>query len=153
MTMNQTLQERVKLHVVNKRILLQFDLGSVFWRWKFDEMGEEVSNLWNFWEQKKFESLVKTNPVSTGKSFLKPALKCLPSQCRETIVNYYFNVYLPRRMSMLTRSGCEIVDTDDEASEDAPCIKGSQKRYQADNHSLNTYKYMKTKTTLLSDRH
>ncbi|KAK2967074.1 hypothetical protein RJ640_015294, partial [Escallonia rubra] len=86
-------------------------------------MGEEVSNLWNLWEQKKFESLVKTNPVSTGKSFLKPAFKCLPSQCRETIVNYYFNVYLPRRMSTLTRSGCEIVDTDDEASEDAPCTK------------------------------
>ncbi|KAM7527699.1 hypothetical protein LguiB_031109 [Lonicera macranthoides] len=136
--------ECVKCHVLEKRMQLVLDLGPAFWRWKFDEMGEEVSKLWNLDEEKEFENLVRMNPTSQGKGFLKPALERLGSQSQKTIVSYYFNVYKPRQISALTRSGCMTVDTDDEASE-TPCSKVSRKKCLADNVSSYGCKYVKTR--------
>ncbi|KAA8543776.1 hypothetical protein F0562_022047 [Nyssa sinensis] len=138
-------EECVKTHIADNRIQLQFDLGPPFWRWKFDEMGEEVSKLWNSEEQKKFTSLVKMNPVSQGKSFLKPALESLPCQHRKSIVSYYFNVYVPRRISMKTRAGCKIIDTDDDEAGEASYSKGSRKRCRADSVTSYSSKYVKTR--------
>ncbi|KAL6967636.1 hypothetical protein U1Q18_033445 [Sarracenia purpurea var. burkii] len=137
--------ECVKRHVAERKVQLQFDLGSAFWRWRFDEMGQDISKLWNLEEQKKFEHLVKTNPVSQGKSFLKPALECFPSQRRDAIVSYYFNVYIPRRMSVQTRAGLEIVDTDFEEDGKAPSSKTSRKRYRADRVNSSGSKYVRTR--------
>ncbi|KAM7522103.1 hypothetical protein LguiA_012005 [Lonicera macranthoides] len=134
--------ECVKRHVLDKRIQLVLDLGPAFWRWKFDEMGEEVSKLWNLEEEKEFENLFKTNLISRGKSLLKPALERLGSQSKKTIVSYYFNVYIPRRMSTQTRSGCVVVDTDDEG--EIPCPKVSPKKCQANNVTVYGCKYLKT---------
>ncbi|XP_059626522.1 AT-rich interactive domain-containing protein 2-like [Cornus florida] len=124
--------ECVKRHVTDRRIQLQYELGPAFWKWKFDEMGEEVSKLWNMEEQKKFDSLVKMNPISKGKSFMKPALKSLQCHCRKSIVSYYFNSYVPKRISMKTRSGCKIIDTDDEEAGGALYSKCPQKRSRAE---------------------
>lgn len=137
--------ECVKRHVTDKRLQLQFDLGPAFWKWRFNEMGQDVSKLWNLEEQKKFDSLVKTNPISQGKSFLKPALECLPSQQKETIVSYYFNVYVPRRMSIQTRAGCKIIDTDDDEADEALHSKSSRKRCRADSVTSSSSKYVKTR--------
>ncbi|KAL0347407.1 UNVERIFIED_CONTAM: AT-rich interactive domain-containing protein 1 [Sesamum calycinum] len=102
-------------HIVEERLLLQCDLGPAFFSWKFDEMGEQVSNSWSPKEQQTFEKLVKTRPSSNGKNFLKRALKCFSNKYRKDITNYYFNVYIPRRMSLQTRlSPVKQVDTDDE---------------------------------------
>ncbi|OIT02771.1 PREDICTED: AT-rich interactive domain-containing protein 2-like [Nicotiana attenuata] len=121
--------ECVKSHVKEERMKLKSELGTAFDIWKFDEMGEEISNLWNPEEQKTFSSLVKTNRMTQGKSFLKPALASLPSKTRQNIVNYYFNVHVPQRISSQTRSGCKIIDTDDEEGDDqAPTPKASRKR-------------------------
>ncbi|GAA0142157.1 hypothetical protein LIER_03118 [Lithospermum erythrorhizon] len=121
-----------ELHLKDKRTKLQCELGPAFWKWKLNEMGEEVSKLWKSGEQKAFESIVKANLVSQGKSFLEPAVKSLHSQTQQSIVNYYFNVYLLRRMSLQIRSGCKTVDTDDEGPEESPRSKSSRKRCQAD---------------------
>ncbi|KAK9279601.1 hypothetical protein L1049_013280 [Liquidambar formosana] len=120
----------IKLHTTEKRIQLQFDLGPAFWSWKFDEMGEEVSKSWTPQGQKAFKLLVKRNPISQGKSFLKPALQCFPSKRRESIVSYYFNVFLPRRISKQTRAGCTTVDTDDD--EAGEVLEDSRKRNRDD---------------------
>ncbi|KAK4418968.1 AT-rich interactive domain-containing protein 1 [Sesamum alatum] len=105
----------IRRHIFEKRLLLQSDLGPAFFSWKFDEMGEQVSNSWSPKEQQTFESLVKRRPSSNGKNFLKRALKCFPNKYRKDIINYYFNVYVPRRMSLQTRlSPVKQVYTDDE---------------------------------------
>ncbi|XAR60702.1 hypothetical protein NMG60_11034178 [Bertholletia excelsa] len=134
--------ECVKHHITNKNIQLKSDVGHAYWIWKFDLMGENVSESWNLEEQKKFDIAVKKNPVSEGKSFMKPALDCLPSKSRESIVNYYFNVYIPRRMSSLTRAGCKSVDTDDETLE-TPKSKGSKKRPRADSSTSSSSNIVK----------
>ncbi|KAG8376994.1 hypothetical protein BUALT_Bualt09G0122100 [Buddleja alternifolia] len=105
----------IRHHIMEKRLLLQCELGPAFFSWKFDEMGEQVSNLWTVKEQQTFESLVKTRPSSNGKTFLKRALKCFPKKDRKDIINYYFCVYIQKRMS-LQRSlpSMKQVDTDDE---------------------------------------
>ncbi|KAL7124783.1 hypothetical protein ABFS83_14G072200 [Erythranthe nasuta] len=138
--------ECVRQHVSEKKLQLQIELGPTFWKWKFDVMGEDVSKLWNLEEQKKFEYIVKVNATSQGGNFVKSALECFPSQSKESIVSYYLNVYIPRRISVQTRSGCKIVDTDDE-TEDMPCRKGSRKRFQANSFASSNSKY--TKTTYL----
>ncbi|MCD7447366.1 hypothetical protein HAX54_027843 [Datura stramonium] len=98
--------------------VLKSELEASFDVWKFDVMGEEVSNLWNAKEQNKFNSLVKKNRVSKSKSFLNPALASLPSKNRKSIINYYFDVHVPRRINSQTRSNCKIIDTDDEEGEE-----------------------------------
>ncbi|XP_052187913.1 AT-rich interactive domain-containing protein 2-like isoform X4 [Diospyros lotus] len=133
----------VKRHITDKRLQLQFDLGPAFWKWRFNDMGEDVSKSWNLDEQKNFDALVKMNPVLQGKSFLNPALERLPSHSRENIVNYYFNVYVPRRMSIETRAGCKNVDTDDDEANEALCSKISRKRYRADSDTSSSSKYLK----------
>lgn len=121
--------ECIEMHIKDERKKLRCELGPAFWKWKFNEMGEDASKLWTVGEQKTFESIVKTHPISEGKSFLKPAVESLPSQTHQSIVNYYFNVYLPRRMGMQIRSGCKTVDTDDEGPGES--TRSKRKRCQA----------------------
>ncbi|KAI3879455.1 hypothetical protein MKX03_014075 [Papaver bracteatum] len=104
----------IKLHIFEKGCQLRADLGSVFFTWKFDEMGEEVSKSWTALEQQCFESLVKTNRISQTDSFLVSALKQLSGKGRKSILSYYFNVYILRRMSKHARLGTELVDSDDD---------------------------------------
>ncbi|KAI3474429.1 hypothetical protein Pfo_029290 [Paulownia fortunei] len=108
----------VRRHILEERLVLQCDLSSAFFSWKFDEMGEQVLKSWSLKEQQTFKSLVKMRPSSNGKSFLKHALKCFSNKCGKDIINYYFNVYIPNRMSLQTRSSSiKQVDTDDEAED------------------------------------
>ncbi|KAL6534357.1 hypothetical protein OROHE_013282 [Orobanche hederae] len=107
-----------RCHILEERLVLQCDLGPAFFSWKFDEMGDQVSKMWSLKEQQSFESLVKMRPSSNGKSVLKRALKCFPNKNGKDIANYYFNVYIPHRMSMHTRSpSIKQVDTDDDDDE------------------------------------
>ncbi|KAL8516322.1 hypothetical protein ACS0TY_014837 [Phlomoides rotata] len=129
--------ECVRKHVTEKRLQIQIDLGPVFWMWKFDEMGEVVSKLWNLKEERKFEYIAKMNATSQDKSLVKSALESLLGKSRRSIVSYYLNVYIPRRMSIESRSRRIIIDTDEE-EEDADnmlCLKGSRKRL----HAKSTY--------------
>ncbi|KAL0391232.1 UNVERIFIED_CONTAM: AT-rich interactive domain-containing protein 1 [Sesamum calycinum] len=132
----------VRWHIIDKRCQLQIDLGPAFWKWKFDSMGEDVSKLWNSEEQKKFEYIVKTNSKLQGRSFIKSALECFPRHTRESIVSYYLNVYLPRRIMAQTRLGGLTVDTDDD-SKGIPPLKGSRKRFQANNLTSTNPKHVK----------
>lgn len=118
----------VKRHISEKIANIKKDLGPAFQICKFDEMGEEVAKLWKHSEQQKFARIVKANPASEGNNFIKLALECFPSKSRNVIVSYYFNVYLPRRICIKTRSGCTSVDTDNEEEKMTPCSKGSLKR-------------------------
>lgn len=125
-----------KLHIQEKIAELQQALGAAFKDWHFDTMGEEAaSKSWTPKEQKRFEALVKGNPPSKQKSFLKPAMEAFPSKSRAEIVNYYCNVFVPRRIGRLTRAGCRIIDSDDDEPSKTICYKSPRKRSQADSTS------------------
>jgi hypothetical protein len=112
----------VKHHVHKERLRLQSEIGAAFRCWKFDEMGEEtVLNSWTLEEQSRFESLVKVNPLWKEANFWKLALKRFPSKSMKSILSYYFNVFIPRRMSLQSKSSLETFDSDDDqADEEVP---------------------------------
>lgn len=132
-------EQCVKLHIQEKCAELQQHLGPTFRDWNFHTMGEEaVSRLWTPKEQRKFETLVKRNPPSQDKSFLKPAMDDFPSKTREDIVSYYCNVFVPRRISKLTRAGCQTIHTDDDEPSTTIDSKSPRKRLQVDGTSPNS---------------
>ncbi|KOM37635.1 hypothetical protein LR48_Vigan03g101700 [Vigna angularis] len=100
--------ECVKLHIREARELLKLEIGATFSSWKFDEMGEEFSQSWTLEEDKKFESMMKLNTSSKTRNFWKLALKHFPSKSLKCMVNFYHNVYIPRCLSMKTRSLLEV---------------------------------------------
>jgi len=139
--------ECVKRHIKEESMKLKSELETAFNVWKFDEMGGEVSQLWNTKDQKKFRSLVKTC-LSKGKSFMKPALASFPSKNWQSIVNYYFNVHIPRRI----RSNSRTINTDDEEEEDeeeeeeeVTAPKHSRKRNRAKKGACSSSKSLKRK--------
>lgn len=81
-------------------------------------MGDDVSKVWNKEEQRKFDYVVKMNITSSDTSFVKVASQCFAHHSKRSIVSYYLNVYIPRRISAQTRSGCNYVDTDDDVDDD-----------------------------------
>ncbi|CAA0836311.1 DNA GYRASE B3 [Striga hermonthica] len=107
----------VRQHVLDEKLALQHELGLAFSIWKFDKMGEQVSESWSLKEKNRYGSLLKMMQNSDGKSFLKRALKCFPNKTGKDIVNYYFNVYIPNRMAAGSES-TRRVDTDDDEDED-----------------------------------
>ncbi|KAF3449689.1 hypothetical protein FNV43_RR10420 [Rhamnella rubrinervis] len=104
----------VKHHVNEACLRLQYEIGLAFWDWKFDEMGEAVSKSWTPKEQQIFKSLVRNNPLASGTNFWELALKHFPSKCQKSLMSYYFNVSIPRRMSLQTRSSPDEVDSDED---------------------------------------
>nr|KYP46258.1 hypothetical protein KK1_032135 [Cajanus cajan] len=102
----------VKLHINERREFLKLSIGTTFSSWRFDEMGETVSKSWTLQEQKKFESLVKLNLSTNDKNLWKLVMKHFPSKSLKCMINYYYNVYLPRRLSVDTRSSCDAVNSD-----------------------------------------
>ncbi|KAH6836628.1 hypothetical protein C2S53_005247 [Perilla frutescens var. hirtella] len=137
----------VRRHVSDKKFQLKIDLGPAFWKWKFDGMGEDVTKLWNENERRKFDYILKMNLTSKGKGFMKSASQNFPFHSEKSIVSYYLNVHIPRRISVQTRSVCNAVDTDDDDHDDGEEIlsptKGSRKRLHAD-FTCSSRKYIKT---------
>ncbi|XP_020576545.1 AT-rich interactive domain-containing protein 1-like isoform X2 [Phalaenopsis equestris] len=110
--------ECIKIHVNSARRRLKSNLGPVFNYWGFNDMGEDVSNSWTSEEQTIFDNIVRLNPLSENKSFLGPASKFFTSKSKKDIVNYYYNVYVLRRMSIQTRVVSGTIDSDDDEGND-----------------------------------
>ncbi|KAL6145752.1 hypothetical protein ACLB2K_056437 [Fragaria x ananassa] len=108
----------VKDHIHETRLCLKSEIGPAFCSWKFDEMGEFASESWNSKEQRTFESLVRTNPLSKYDGFWKLAFKRFPDKRKKSIVSYYYNVFIPRRMSLATRSCLDKIVSDDDYCDD-----------------------------------
>ncbi|XP_050382322.1 AT-rich interactive domain-containing protein 2-like [Argentina anserina] len=104
----------VELHIHETRLCLQSEIGPAFCSWKFDEMGEFASKSWTLIEQRTFESLVRKNPLSSVAGFWKLAFKRFPDKRKKSIVSYYYNVFIPRRMRLATRASPDKFDSDDD---------------------------------------
>ncbi|XP_071687514.1 AT-rich interactive domain-containing protein 1-like [Rutidosis leptorrhynchoides] len=132
----------VKRHIDNKSADLRIYLGPAFQIWKFDQMGEAVAKSWKQQEQQRLTNIMIKNPFSEGKDFITTALKCFPTKSKKEIISYYFNVYVPRRMSIQTRSGCRAVDTDDEEVKLKSSLKRPRKRVRSDGTTVHSSKYL-----------
>ncbi|XWS48911.1 hypothetical protein CRYUN_Cryun13aG0117400 [Craigia yunnanensis] len=106
--------ECIRLHIAEKRMKLKLELGSVFYRWKFDGMGEEVSLRWTAEEEKRFKYMVQVEPPSLN-AFWPDASKFFPRKTRQYLVSYYFNVFVIRRRSYQNRVTPKTIDSDDES--------------------------------------
>ncbi|KAL7121403.1 hypothetical protein ACP275_02G180000 [Erythranthe tilingii] len=112
--------ECVKFHINEKRMKLKLELGSAFYRWKFNEMGDDVASSWTKEEEKKFRDIVESNRLSSEKHFWDELFKFFNRKGREALVSYYFNVFLLRRRGFQNRSNAAEIDSDDEESEFGP---------------------------------
>lgn len=90
-------------HVSSARLQLQSDLGQAFFSWGFEGMGEDISKLWTHEEQMTVDPLERLNPESECKTFWTLAMKYFTSKSQQDLLSYYFNVFIPRRMSNQSR--------------------------------------------------
>lgn len=112
--------ECVRFHVKEKRVKVKLELGSAFYRWKFDGMGEDVALSWTKEDKNKFQHIVESNRLSSEKYFWDELFKFFPRKGREALVSYYFNVFLLQRRGQQNRSSTSNIDSDDEESEFGP---------------------------------
>ncbi|GAB4861714.1 hypothetical protein Ancab_036967 [Ancistrocladus abbreviatus] len=121
--------ECVRFHVAEKRRKLKLEIGSAFYHWKFDKMGEEVQLSWTEDEEKKFKAVVKANPQSQNKCFWGQMFQSLPTKNREDQVSYYYNVFLLQRRGHQNRYTSSNIDSDDDETEFGPMTNtlGSQR--------------------------
>ncbi|KAK1291055.1 AT-rich interactive domain-containing protein 1 [Acorus calamus] len=115
----------IKFHVAEERLRVKFELGSAFSKWKFDNMGEEVALSWTVAEQEKFKDIVRSNRASLGKDFWGEIHHSFPKRSRQSIVSYYFNVFIMSRRAYQNRFDPHNIDSDDDESEvdDFACDK------------------------------
>ncbi|XP_015089478.1 AT-rich interactive domain-containing protein 1-like [Solanum pennellii] len=112
--------ECIRFHLAEKRRKVTLELGSAFYRWKFDLMGEDVALSWTKQEEQKFQDIVKMNPLSTDKSFWNEIFKFFPNKSRETLVSYHFNVFLLRCRGHQNRTAASTIDSDDDEPQYGP---------------------------------
>ncbi|KAG2681095.1 hypothetical protein I3760_11G129100 [Carya illinoinensis] len=102
--------ECVRFHIAEKRMKLKLELGSMFYCWRFDRMGEEVSLQWTNAEEQRFKNMVRSNLSDN-------AFKYFPGKTRENLVSYYFNVFLVQRRRYQNHVTPKNVDSDDDEAE------------------------------------
>ncbi|KAK7399192.1 hypothetical protein VNO78_10370 [Psophocarpus tetragonolobus] len=107
----------VRLHIAENRMKLKLELGSEFYHWGLDRMGEEVSLQWTPEEEKKFKHIMRSNIPSKNKYFWNNASKYFPNKRRKHLVSYYFNVFLIQLRTYQNRVTPKSVDSDDDEVE------------------------------------
>ncbi|XP_062000089.1 AT-rich interactive domain-containing protein 1 [Rosa rugosa] len=116
--------ECVRFHIAEKRLRVKRELGSAFYHWKFNQMGEEVGLPWPTEEEKKFKAIIKANPPSLGKTFWDDIIESFPKKSWRELVSFYFNVYILQRRGYQNRFTPNNIDSDDEDLESGTAING-----------------------------
>lgn len=116
--------ECVRFHIAEKSAKLKLEIGVAFYQWNLDKAGEEVRRCWTPQEEKKFKDVVKSNPASLDRCFWDDIFTTFPKKSRESLVSYYFNVFLLQRRGYQNRHTPDNIDSDDEESEFTP-LKGA----------------------------
>lgn len=101
-------------HILKKRDKVKLEIGSAFYRWKFDRMGEEVRLRWTEKDEHKFKSALRSSSAYFKQSFRTRISKYFPYKSREDIVCYYFNVFLLHRRAFQNRYTPDNICSDDE---------------------------------------
>ncbi|XAR70274.1 hypothetical protein NMG60_11027075 [Bertholletia excelsa] len=107
----------IRFHIAEKRMKLKHELGLLFYHWRFDRMGEEISLSWTIEEEKRYKDLVRLKPPSLHKSFWANIFKFFPRKTKDQLVSYYFNVFLIKRRIYQNRVTPTDIDSDDDEKE------------------------------------
>uniref|UniRef100_J3LUC5 ELM2 domain-containing protein n=1 Tax=Oryza brachyantha TaxID=4533 RepID=J3LUC5_ORYBR len=114
----------VGVHIKMATSLLKNQLGEhAFSNCGLEAMGgEQTLKLWTRTDQKKIGKITRVIPRNKRGNFMEIALKKFSSEKpKKDLVNYYYNVFLPRRLASLTRAentNAKDVDTDGDSDED-----------------------------------
>ncbi|KAL0547822.1 hypothetical protein IC582_012251 [Cucumis melo] len=106
--------ECIQYHILKKRYKVKREIGSAFYNWKFDKMGEEVRLHWTEKEEHKFKSATRSSSTSFKQSFRTRMYKYFPYKSKEDIVCYYFNVFLLHHRAFQNRFTPDNICSDDE---------------------------------------
>nr|XP_043605879.1 uncharacterized protein LOC122578072 [Erigeron canadensis] len=105
----------VQQHANEARLNLKDSLGfEKFVNLGFNNIGEEVASNWTEEEEKLFQDVVYSNPVSHGKRFWDELSIAFRSRTKKELVSYYFNVFVLRRRAVQNRSKLLAIDSDDD---------------------------------------
>ncbi|KAA8530423.1 hypothetical protein F0562_005132 [Nyssa sinensis] len=105
----------VRQHVMEAREKLKENLGQkIFEELGFCDMGEEVANKWSGEEEQAFLEVVLSNPASLGKNFWNHLSSIFPTQKREDLVSYYFNVFMLQKRAEQNRFDALNIDSDND---------------------------------------
>ncbi|CAA3012480.1 Hypothetical predicted protein [Olea europaea subsp. europaea] len=96
-------------------MIVKLELGSAFYGWKFDNVGEEVALSWTKGEENKFQDIVKSKPSCVY--FWDELFNVLPCKGRVSLVSYYYNVFLLQHRGYQNRTYTSNIDSDDEESD------------------------------------
>ncbi|KAJ8748897.1 hypothetical protein K2173_013330 [Erythroxylum novogranatense] len=115
--------ECVKLHATESKLRVKQELGIAFIQLGFNKMGEEVRLTWTKAEEKKFNTIVRSNPSC----FWDEIVKSFPTKRLEDLVSYYYNVFLLERRAKQNRFSPGNInsdddDNDDDDSNDSECV-------------------------------
>ncbi|KAK9079642.1 hypothetical protein SSX86_001315 [Deinandra increscens subsp. villosa] len=119
--------ECVRFHIAENRLKVKIELGPLFYKWKFNQMGEEISLSWEPEEEKRFKSIVikarydlehstKSRREIMNKFWTK-ASDLIPDKLKKNVVSYYFNVFVLRRRSYQNRVTPKEIDSDNDEEE------------------------------------
>ncbi|CAA0400543.1 unnamed protein product [Arabidopsis thaliana] len=109
----------IKRHKKEAQELLEKEINRAFSTWEFDQMGEEiVLKSWTAKEERRFEALVKKNPLSSSDGFWEFASNAFPQKSKKDLLSYYYNVFLIKRMRLLKSSAANHIDSDDDHYDD-----------------------------------
>ncbi|WZY91856.1 hypothetical protein YC2023_064185 [Brassica napus] len=101
----------VRFHIKAKQEKLKLELGSAFYMWCFDTMGEGNLQYWTELELKKVMSLMPSPPTLIP-SFFDELRSVLPSKSRGKIVSYFYNVTLLQFRANQSRMTPYEIDSD-----------------------------------------
>ncbi|KAL0720668.1 hypothetical protein Bca4012_035267 [Brassica carinata] len=101
----------VRFHIKAKQEKLKLELGSAFYMWCFDTMGEGNLQYWTELELKKVMSLMPSPPTLIP-SFFDELRSVLPSKSRGKIVSYFYNVTLLQFRGNQSRTTPDEIDSD-----------------------------------------
>ncbi|KAJ1292902.1 hypothetical protein BS78_01G026000 [Paspalum vaginatum] len=95
----------VRLHVKQAWKAVWNELGKDgFKSFGFDAMGERVLNAWTAEDKNTLADIEKLVPQNNHEDFMKIALKQFRPERTMDLSQYYYNVFLPRRLASLNRA-------------------------------------------------
>ncbi|TVU07112.1 hypothetical protein EJB05_47153, partial [Eragrostis curvula] len=106
--------ECVRFHVAERRLQLKRELGSAFFAWGFDRMGEEIALSWTDKEEEKFKAVAQLSAASSGRNFWNRLRLSFQRKGRKELLSYYFNCFLLRRRCYQNRITPKNIDSDDD---------------------------------------
>jgi hypothetical protein len=106
--------ECVRFHIAERRLQLRRELGSAFYVWGFDRMGEEIALSWTDEEEANFKAVMQMYAPSPGRNLWNRLHLSFRLKRKKELVSYYFNCFLLRRRCYQNRITPKKIDSDDE---------------------------------------